>query len=276
MEIQLIERMVFDYEHLLLTTFNDSSYQISSNALILRKFLIDTTNLDTYHQFLNPGESFYLNDIVCDPSLFEASLLRDMRLYIPLMVSLHPGLLIHNYSIVDKKYFFPRGKMQLPDTHITYNKLGDFLDKPSLIINGKPITKREIIEYVSYMLGVIHSGAVPRKKARLEQIKHLDFNIATGNEKQDAIVFFHPNPQKESGHPPFNPAIFLTLGNKHEFPTLMILEYANYVVSTKPVEKLYMLAKEYLVQNEPKYRFFRADHFFSNQQRLFTTIEPTK
>jgi len=274
MELQLIERFVFDYEHLALTTFESASYQITSNALILRKFLIDPTNLESFHRFLNPGEIFFLNDIICDQKVFEPVLLGHMRLYIPLMVSLQQGLLIHNYSIVGKEHFSPRGNVKFPETNITYSTVTDFLDKTSLIIDGMPITKREIVEYVSYMQGVIHSGAIPKKKAKLQKVKHLDFNIATGSEKKDALVFFHPNFQQTNGRST-NPASFLTLGNRHEFPTLMILEYSNYVVSSKPVEKLYIIAKEYLVNHDPKYRFFRSDHFFSNQQRLFQLVTAT-
>ena len=57
------------------------------------------------------------------------------------------------------------------------------------------------------------------------------------------------------------------LGNKHEFQTLMILEYTNWIVSSKSVEKLYLLSKEFLVKNSAKYKNYNPKNFFSNISR---------
>ena len=229
MEIQLIENFVFDFEKLLLTTFESNSYDINLNSLVLRKWLLDSRNLNAFNSFFNKGEKISLNDIDFQKELFYPEYLKNLRIYVPFLVSLL-DVQIDNYTLMDLEFIKKSGQAKqdylivLP-IKLTYNSIGKFLGEQSFVVDGEFFSKKDIIDYVAYVLGTIHYSTKPDKYKKIEKIEKLSFDIATGGQKMDAMIFFGPTFSSEESKKKFTPERCLYLGNKHEFQTLMILEY---------------------------------------------------
>jgi len=277
MEIELIENFVLDYEKLLLTTFESSSYDINMNSLILRKWLLDSRNLNAFNSFLNKGEKIYLNDILVDKTLFYSDYLKNLRVYIPFLVSLSEDVRIDNYTLIDLDFIQKSGQKNqgniiISPIKLTYNPIEKFIGNQSFIVEGEYFSKKDIIEYVGYVLGAIHYSIKPDKYKKIEKIKKLSFSAGTGGDKMDALILFGPTFNSSKSEKKFTPEKYLYLGGKHEFQTLMILEYSNWVVSSKSAEKLYVLAKEYLVKKSSKYAHHNPDNFISDNKRVYIIL----
>lgn len=266
--INQIQTFVLDLEKLLLTEFEASSYEINSTAPILRKLLIDSVNIGAFNRFLGIDEKILLNDIISEFTFWD-ELRKNIRVHIPHIECL-PGVIIDNYTGIGIDFIQKESEAKRPNHHqpkLTSSNsvtLDNFINSKWIIVNGEYFTKNDLIQYLCYLAGMVHYGAKDKKFQRLSKIEKFSFAEAQG-QNTDCLFSFTTRYKTTLDEARFkdNMGSVLTLGSKHEFISVMILEIIHILLSSRSIIKIYEKAKEYLINHSPIFRQFLINDIFT-------------
>ena len=111
-------------------------------------------------------------------------------------------------------------------------------------MDGKFITKKDIIEYIAYEQGYIHFNINPEKVKKIKDVKKLRFE--TGVDKN--YLFMFSVSSKSTSNIKYEN--LLKLGEKHNFETLMILQTIKDLTLSDDICNLYKQSIEYLKENK--------------------------
>jgi hypothetical protein len=268
LDVKHLETFVYDYERLRAIHFQNSEYDINQMSIIIRKLLLDASGVLNFwpHFSSDKLRLFSLNH----SEQFEARLLSNIKLHIP-MLNVLPIVVITNYFSIRSDHFFgPNASRQVKYPEILHSEVNieRYLNESYIVVDGEFINRRDIIEFVCYGVGAVHYGVKGSKIERLKKVKKLSFSYAQGIEKPDALFSFmvsfsSPEEDLKYRDDPNFAKYLVTLGERHSFESLMILQIAHDVSSSTHVINLYQKAKEYLVANVPKFRGYDPASVFT-------------
>jgi len=97
-----------------------------------------------------------------------------------------------------------------------------------------------------------------------------------GLEKPDSMFFFGqsfrtPEDEKQLMNNPEFSKFIMTLGDRHSFESLMILQIVHEIRATEQVMILYNRAKEHLIKNVVKFRDYDINSYFTLVDKIKTS-----
>lgn len=271
-DIKPIETFVYDCERLFLLTFDNSEYEINQICLAVRKLLIDKPGImGFWNSFFQ--EKFKLLSATSSDK-FDAEYLKKVKLYIPLLDIL-PSVVITNYTSIKLNEDQGPNTYSVRSSEIKINQVSidKYLSEDFLVLDGKYITRKDILEYIAYGIGAIHYNIRQDKLDIIKAVNKLNFFYAMGLEKPDSMFFFGQSfrtPEDKArlkDNPEFS-KFLLTLGDRHSFETLMALQIVHEIRATEQVMSLYNKAKDYLVANLRKYKDYDRNSYFTLVDRI--------
>jgi hypothetical protein len=267
LDIRHLETFVFDYERLRQLDFDKSEYDIQQGGVLLRKFLIDSgLHLFWNHFFSERLDVFSLKS----NETFEDTFLKQIKLHIPILNVL-PIVYISNYFSIRAQYFSDKAsKREVKYPEITLRKVNidKYLNESYIVVDSDSVSRRDIIEYVCYGIGAVHYGIKKEKIDRIKAVKKKNFQYAQGDKQPDALFswmvsFITPELEQRFKDDPNFAKFLMTLGEKHSFESLLILQMAHDIASSDCVRQLYQSAKEHLITHSAKFRNYTAGQILS-------------
>tara|TARA_R110002051_G_C8663325_1_gene489321 strand:+ start:304 stop:1128 length:825 start_codon:yes stop_codon:yes gene_type:complete len=244
LSLEAIEVFYNDFRKLLSIKFDNSEYEIKSTSHILRKFLIDNVNINNLWSKLGNKSRVKLTTVICVENLTETDKI-NTKIYLPFF-NIITDCVINHYLVIKADSILKNDLLSLPvfpKLLMTQITIGNYI-KQKIVVDGNYITKKDVIEYISYEQGYIHFNINPDKIAKIKNVKKLRFEFGVDNEYLIMFSSISENNAKISNEN------LLKLGEKHNFETLMILQIIKDITLSNDICNLYKQSIEYLKKNK--------------------------
>ena len=263
---KLIETFVYDCERLFLLNFDNTEYEINQTSLTVRKLLVDSGLMFFWNFFFDDK----LRLVSGTPEKqFNKEYLEKIKIYIPLLDIL-PKVVITNFTSI-KLNELPGPHTyttESPEIKINLLSVDKYLMEGFVIIDSEYISRKDILEFVGYGTGAIHYNIKKNKVDRIKKVKKLSFHHAMGVTKPDSMFFFTVSYRTAEEEiklrtDPDESKFMMTLGDRHGFESLMILQIVHEIRASSQKNTLYVKAKENLKENVFKYKNYDTRSYFT-------------
>jgi len=232
-----------DFKKLTEISFDSSDYEIKSTSNILRKLLLDNINLNNIWHTLGNDDKIHLNDVTLEGELNNENKIAS-KIYIPFL-NVIPNNVINHYLVINSNAIIKDEVLSIPKYPILIlnrSKIGKYMSG-KIIIDGNYFTRKDILEFVCYLQGYIHLNLDEYKIKTLKLVENLRFEHAVDNISSIKLTIYNTNTVTSQ------PNELISLGEKHHFETLILLQIIKDLTCSLDVIKLYNQSKVYLKEN---------------------------
>ena len=243
MENEYLYAFTKDYEKLLRLSINMDKYDLESHCIILRKYLLDQTNITDIWKYMGHSNPMNFRCMGQDNKI-EGELLDSTYLYINFLNCFESKARIFDFGVIQSRFFEKHGfsvnSPSFPSNKEAYLNLNNFISNDYIIVDSVYFRRVDIINFICYVRGHAHISFTDPRKQHINDITKISLkNDYYGTDKG---VVYNLSEEDEFNHPVDS----VIVDKEYDFLPLLLLQIIYDFKYSPDVYKLYKDVKDYL------------------------------